>query len=273
MRAITRPLSRILYSFAPGVWASLTDARKADHREVEKNFLTHLVDRGSLAVDIGAHHGLYTRALARLGARVIAFEPFEEVGSILEKTTGRNVTLRPFAISDTRGTETISIPLYDSKPVFGFASLASENDFDAHPTVEKREITVSTVDDEITEPCSFIKIDVEGHELKVLHGAKRVIEQSRPAFLIESEARHAADAPYSIFEFFKEIGYQGNFILRNKLHPVSDFDASKLQRTDALEFEGVKQGHVYVNNFFFLPAESPRIGRLRSAVETSTSAS
>ena len=39
----------------------------------------------------------------------------------------------------------------------------------------------------------FIKIDVEGHELKVIDGAKETIEKHKPNLLIEIEEQHSKE--------------------------------------------------------------------------------
>ncbi|MGO8126768.1 FkbM family methyltransferase, partial [Rhizobium ruizarguesonis] len=39
-------------------------------------------------------------------------------------------------------------------------------------------------------PLGFIKIDVEGHELKVLKGSQAILNRDHPNLLIEAEDRH-----------------------------------------------------------------------------------
>jgi FkbM family methyltransferase len=48
------------------------------------------------------------------------------------------------------------------------------------------------LDDVVTEPVGFIKIDVEGHEIAVFEGAQRMLNEHKPILLIESERRHNA---------------------------------------------------------------------------------
>lgn len=47
------------------------------------------------------------------------------------------------------------------------------------------------------ERLDFVKIDVEGGELHVLHGAARTVERFRPAMFIEIEERHTARYDHS----------------------------------------------------------------------------
>ena len=56
----------------------------------------------------------------------------------------------------------------------------------------------------------FIKIDVEGGELHVLHGGERTIKEFKPALLVEIEARHTARyqyAPTDIVDWLTERDY------------------------------------------------------------------
>ena len=54
----------------------------------------------------------------------------------------------------------------------------------------------------------FIKIDVEGHEQKVLEGSVKILENNRPNLLVEIEKRHRKLNPDYTISFLREIGYQ-----------------------------------------------------------------
>ena len=42
-----------------------------------------------------------------------------------------------------------------------------------------------------TNKISFIKIDVEGHEIEVIEGGKLMIKKNKPVLLVEIEERHS----------------------------------------------------------------------------------
>ena len=56
--------------------------------------------------------------------------------------------------------------------------------------IERDTVQTRTLDSFSFHNVGFIKIDIEGHELAVISGARNTIEQSRPAFLIECEERN-----------------------------------------------------------------------------------
>jgi hypothetical protein len=56
----------------------------------------------------------------------------------------------------------------------------------------------------------FIKIDVEGAEMKVLQGAKKVLQQLNPVVLIElldSRLKPAGNSVREVYSFFKDMNY------------------------------------------------------------------
>ena len=62
---------------------------------------------------------------------------------------------------------------------------------------------------------NFLKIDVEGHELAVLQGARQTLKKHRPTILVECEARHRPDGDVRpVFEFLQSLGYGGSFFRR-----------------------------------------------------------
>ena len=54
----------------------------------------------------------------------------------------------------------------------------------------------------------FLKIDVEGHELDILNGARKFIAQNMPTMLIEIEERHSGVQPNVAINEIEQLGYK-----------------------------------------------------------------
>jgi FkbM family methyltransferase len=160
----------------------------------ERAILRVLIAPGDHVLDLGANVGWYTKVLSELvgpSGRVYSVEPvpvsFELLRHCVRKLRLNNVTLFNCAISDRDGSAVMEVPLYSS---------GGENFYEAR-LVERavgsgrlRRFTVAlrTVDSLFTAvpaEVTFIKADVEGHELPVLVGAQGVIRGSRPAMYVE----------------------------------------------------------------------------------------
>ena len=254
---------------APGLWARWCALRKPASAETELLVLDAVVPPGSVTVDVGANVGLYARALARLSETVIAFEPLEDMVRVIKASAPANVDVRQLALSARPGTGALSIPCRSGRPLHSLASL-SQGAAEAGERVSAP-TAVSTLDAEIDRPVSFVKIDVEGHELPVVQGATALIEKHRPVFLVESEARHCDGAPHSLFSFFERLGYAGFFIMGDRLCGIAEFDTAAHQDASVLRRSGARRpGRYYINNFFFLPDRSGE-SRLRAALQAALS--
>ena len=53
----------------------------------------------------------------------------------------------------------------------------------------------------------FIKIDVEGHELDIINGAKKLILENKPNLLVEIEERHTGIPNIEVINEIKKFGY------------------------------------------------------------------
>ena len=237
----------------PSIWLRWHFMHLPKSAEQELSYLDRIVPKGAVTVDVGAHCGLYTRKLARLSSKVHAFEPSHPMADLLRRTSASNVAVHEIALSDQTGNAELFVPQDDQKLDYALASLEPKFDFSNERVVS---INVPTVrlDAIVHQDVAFVKIDVEGHELNVLHGAVELLEHSQPVFLVGTENRHRSEATRSIFEFFKSRFYRGFFLKEGGAVPVNLFDSEDLQDANALLPDGGrKDGRPYVNNFFFFP--------------------
>lgn len=166
------------------------------------------VKRGDTAYDIGANLGYVSLSLStRVGnsGKVFAFEPLPDNIVLLRKgieASGRkNVTVFDFAASDVSGTAVIRMTGNNRS----MASLVWHQD---EPTATEYTVRTEPIDEHVESyglpKPSFVKIDVEGAEGKVLRGMSRTIARFKPVIFIE-----CSDAGREItWAILKEIGYR-----------------------------------------------------------------
>lgn len=239
----------------PGLALPLRSAvQRAQHREEpEMELLKWLVPRTGLAVDIGANRGVYTWRLSRIAERVLAVEANPEYIPYLRRIAPSKVEVVNAAVSDRSGRTMLRVPregahrggLGTVEP----ANLAVSADAEMHP------IEARTLDDLTSNRrVSFIKIDVEGHELAVLRGAAKVLESDRPCLLIESEDRHRPLAVQTIFEYLHPLNYVGLMLVGGTLTTTDGFSSEVHQRlVSESDLAAGYRPAGYVNNFIFLP--------------------
>ena len=232
----------------------MADWRVARNASSEVNLLPLLADKNELSCDIGANRGLFSFWMLHLGLRVAAFETNPQMIRILRHRFPRalrdqRLHIFDVALSDRDGEAVLHVPE-------GLSPLGSIHRGTIHPDMPTDDINVARrrLDSCIHEPVGFIKIDVEGHEQRVLEGAGRLLEQYRPSILVEAEERHRPGAVASIIHMLAPLGYEGFFVHAERLHSIDDFDVDLHQRPDALNTEGtaVLPGRAYVNNFIFI---------------------
>ena len=106
-----------------------------------------------------------------------------------------NVVVHEAAVSDEDGTADLRIPYHDAVQNARTSTIARDNTLDGATRTEIVPCACVRLDSVITEPVGLIKIDVEGHEIAVLRGAETLIRRDRPVLIVESEKRHAPEAP------------------------------------------------------------------------------
>jgi len=154
--------------------------------EVEESAVLNATVRpGSIVYDLGAqagYHSLHAAMLVGTGGKVYAFEPDQGNLSYLRKhiklNRMSNIIVIEAAVSDFDG-----VSMFDQ----------GINRFSGHLS-DTGSTPVKTIrlDHEILQSRlpvpDYLKIDVEGAELKVLSGAREILTEAHPALLIETHA-------------------------------------------------------------------------------------
>ncbi len=202
-----------------------------------------------IAVDVGAHKGSYLWGLSRAVPRgkVVAFEPQPDLADYIRtgcsQTGLKNVVVENAGVSESSGKLTLAIPDNRLQEASFEPRLRAGN---TCRTIEVPTVSLDGYFAKETRRIGAIKIDVEGHELSVLRGARQLLEQHQPLIVCECESRHMASGDVrSTLQWFTEHGYGGHFVQAGRLQPLADFDPAVHQRSVA--------DRCYCNNFIFRP--------------------
>ena len=224
--------------------------------EPEMQLVSRLASTRGTAIDIGANTGVYTEYLAQLFNAVYAFEPQSKLCGERLVPLGHkygNIYTYSVALSDHAGMQTLFVPVSgDGHSRFqnDMASLTNHGYWDrwSIDSVE-REVSISLLDTFEIPDVTFIKIDVEGHELAVIRGAKATIARYKPVMLVEIQNR-LLDETTTVDDVVHEIeslGYDAYFMYMGGLMPYRYFRYKQMQHLDAPRWV---RG---IDNFYFIP--------------------
>jgi FkbM family methyltransferase len=132
------------------------------------------------AIDVGAHVGLWAMHLAKRFAHVACFEPVAEHRACFAKNLAgvQNTTLFPHAV----GARTCVVDMAVPRGSSGGTTVATE---------AGSEVSMVRMDDYAWDAVDFLKIDCEGYELHVLHGAEEMLKRCRPCVIVEQKPGRA----------------------------------------------------------------------------------
>jgi len=162
-----------------------------EYTQIEIDLLAQYINEKTVVYDVGGNIGYHTVAFAHRAKHVYSFEPNLKNYKLLEMNTKNlnNVTLVKAAVSDTKGKSFISDYELNDLGNYGECMMS---DTDGQPC-----ITIRLDDLNLPDP-QVIKIDVEGHELKVFNGAKDIIRKNTPVIFYEAMHGSGFDEIYDL---------------------------------------------------------------------------
>lgn len=154
--------------------------------------------RRRVALDIGAHCGLWAMHLARLFKRVHCFEPVEVHRRCLDRNVVDNrdrVTVHAMAL----GNQTATVGMHVGVESSGDSWVDGPGD-----------IPMRRLDDiEGLGEVDLMKLDCEGYELFALRGGAQLLKRCRPTIIVEQKPRRADKyglPAIGAVDFLKELG-------------------------------------------------------------------
>jgi FkbM family methyltransferase len=222
-------------------------------KDQEFEVLPHIINNQSVVLDIGANLGEYSYFFQEIirAKKIIAFEPIPDLFKRL-KLLFPSIEAYKYAVSNQSTKSNLYIPFIASKKYETRAKLdiLPENGETHVDKIQVETISLDVLFAEISFKIDFIKIDIEGHELQAIRGAKKLIKRDLPVLMIEIEFRHHPNDFYSVIEEICALGYICTFYdksLKSMLE-ISQFSLEKQQNLSLKE-------NYYIHNFLFFPIE------------------
>lgn len=183
------------------------------HEFREFQFLHRYLKPEMVFVDVGANQGEYSLFAAKrlTSGAVLAFEPLSSIRSAFEENIRlngfSNITVFPFGLSSKE--EMLTIHEFENVHEGLATFFPGEKQTKVSGTVPLRRLD-DVISGHNPGRVDFVKIDIEGGELKALQGCTAVVEQYRPTFMIEINEQTYGLAGYSpddVLAFFSSRNY------------------------------------------------------------------
>ena len=209
-------------------------ARVGTYSDDITSYLAQTIRPGSTCFDVGANIGLTSLYMATLGASVVAFEPSPVAIAHLERNVRANgcaerIRVEPVAVSSAVGETTfMEMPAHLSGSYVAAGGVS-------HPAaagLTTFNVPTTTLDhygeQHDIDSLDLVKIDVEGHELDVLAGARTLLAALRPITIIEFNLWAIVNVQRlepeafldGVFAVFPNVGYLDHGSA--EVHPLRD---------------------------------------------------
>lgn len=175
-----------------------------------KRIMQIVLEDESTFIDVGSHKGEVLELALKISkkGKHFAFEPIPYLFHKLNDKYGTKCEVLNFGLSDQK--KQSSFQHVTTNPAY---SGIKKRTYPKEEQVETIQIQLDTLDNQLKQHdrVDMIKIDVEGAELEVLRGAKKIIEKFHPIIVFEhglGASDHYNTSPEDILNFFDDHQYQ-----------------------------------------------------------------
>jgi len=210
----------------------------------ELHFARNIINPGDIAIDVGANIGYTTAALSKFVGpygKVLAFEPSPTTFSFLTRNLQlnkcQNVTAYQVALAEK---DNVGL-LYESEHTSGDNRMYMPNSDPRDRLVQRQAIEVEqkTLSTYLTEidvaRLSFLKIDAQGYECRILQGAAELLHESpMPAILVEFTPRFLTEidsTPEKLWDLAQQLD-MGMALLKGAPRPGPRITLQPLDHSD-----------------------------------------
>ena len=168
-----------------------------EYQPVHRQTALRYCKKFRIALDIGAHVGLWSKELTNKFQIVHSFEPCKEFVELLTKNAPK-ATVHEIALGKEQGAVALEIPPDNT----GMAKVARG---------VAGSIQMLPLDHYHFDNVDFIKIDVEGYELDVIKGGIETLRKNDPVIIVEQKEKHAPpeEGPHATVRFLmRELKYK-----------------------------------------------------------------
>jgi len=198
------------------------------------NVIKNVLTPGNNCIDCGANLGYHTVTMAKLiesSGSVLSIEPqriiFQQMTGNVFLNNLRNVNTINAALGDQEGVAYMDPIDYNNEDInIGATSVGSSGE----------EVKLTTLDSLVNDKINihFIKIDVQGSEVKLLNGAKNLINRCKPIMFIEIEEPWLSKAGTSSEELRNKLIGMG-YILIHITNGSSDYLAIPIEKESLIK--------------------------------------
>mgnify|MGYP001396682479 FL=1 len=175
-----------------------------------KRIMQIVLEDESTFIDVGSHKGEVLELALKISkkGKHFAFEPIPYLFYKLNDKYGSKCEVLNYGLSDQK--KQSSFQHVTTNPAY---SGIKKRTYPKEEQVETIQIQLDTLDNQLKQHdrVDMIKIDVEGAELEVLRGAKKIIEKFHPIIVFEhglGASDHYNTSPEDILNFFDDHQYQ-----------------------------------------------------------------
>lgn len=213
--------------------------------------MLQVVDADAPVVDLGAHVGTFTLAAAAAGCRVLAVEASPTNAALLRASLSRNGFHNVYVVNAAASDGPGAVDFFNHGP-WGHVAWDTGSRLD---TVRVPAVTVDALMDELGwETASFVKIDVEGSEIRTVAGMKQLLGgPDAPPVLYESNGHTLALAgatPEQLIAAFEAHGYTNYLVEPGRLTRVA---ADEMQPQTIADYLAVKRRPPGLGDWMVVP--------------------